>query len=91
MEPTLWEFFRNMLSTCGKTSESVREASVDKYVLEYTKQSVMCSDATSGIRELLAVLYTPKSFDVVAYVRLWRPLLTKFPDKQPSLYLQIST
>lgn len=91
MEPTLWEFFRNMLSTCGKSLESVREASVDKYVLEYAKQSVMCSDATSGIRELLAVLYTPTSFDVVAHVRLWRPLLTNFPDKQPSLYLQIST
>ena len=88
MEPTLWEFFRDRLPTSQRRWVTCRKTSVCKrdlcrWVCARLRLAVS-SDAASGIRDPLAVLYRSMSFDVVIYIRLWRLLLKNFPDEQPS-------
>lgn len=60
------DFFRARLSitswgkltTCGQTSDSLGQASVDEYVLDYNEQPALWPDDASRIEEPLAVLYT---------------------------------
>lgn len=59
-------FFRDRLSitfegrwaTCEQTSESLRQTSVDEYVLDYNEQSAQGLDAASGIGGPVAALNT---------------------------------